>query len=327
MVLPMSLKALHRFRTRLPIAAFLCACGWAASVLAQQPKTDDQQELLRVLGSDDPRLVVQAAAALQKATPKAREELVSAAHAVKSALGSTRDAAAERALRLALGTLAAAGVEDAAEWGFESMSVTHSAKTPPEVFEAHVRALEMVPGAAKELMIGNLDVALNLPITEPKERQRLKEFVTLTAEGMRTRELAVFLDALLTGEEGLFVKLEAPIEIRLLACYKLVKADPPIKADAVAEWLEKNPGGPVEVELAALETLSLVGTTKPDAITKLANHLVEKPLTALLLAKSLRAGRLDRALLPQVAAALRRHAAQDSTGELAKLLSDLERQK
>ena len=106
------------------------------------------------------------------------------------------------------------------------------------VFDAHVRALEMVPGAAKELMIGNLDVALNMPEVEPQERQRLKEFVTLTAEAMRTRELAEFLDALLTGEEDLFAMIEAPLEVRLLACYQNVLVEPPIHADAVVRWID-----------------------------------------------------------------------------------------
>src|SRR5262249_25109897 len=160
-------------------------------VHAQAPKARDQEELLRLLGGDDPRLVQQAAEEFQKALPKSREALEAATEGVKSALGTTRDAKAERALRLALGKLAAAGVEDTpdwaldtVEWGFESMSVTHRPTTPPEVFEAHVRALEMVPGAARELMLGNLDVAINFPDVEPMERERLKEFVTLTAAGM-----------------------------------------------------------------------------------------------------------------------------------------------
>ena len=235
---------------------------------------------------------------------------------MKSALSTTRDAEAEAALRLALGTLAAAGAANApewsletVEWGFESMSVTHSAKTPPKVFQSHARALEMVPGAAKELMIGNLDVALNMPDVEPKERQRLKEFVTLTAEAMRTRELAEFLDALLTGEDDLFVKIEAPLETRLLACYQHAKADPPITADAVLQWLDKHPGGPPEVEIAALETIARAGTTKKDAATKLAERLLAKPDNAVALAQRLIAGHLERSLLPQVNEALKRHAA------------------
>jgi hypothetical protein len=194
------------------------------------------------------------------------------------------------------------------------------------VFDAHVRALEMVPGAAKVLMLeSNLDVALNLPEAEPQERQRLKEFVTLTAEAMRTRELAVFLDALLRGEEDFLARLEAPLEARLIAAYQNVLVDPPINADAVAEWIDKHPGGPVEVELAALETLSIVGTTKTESFNKLADRLLAQPATAILVARSLVAGRLDSNLRPWIKEALQRQASQDKSGDVAKLLQELDK--
>jgi len=279
---------------------------------------------LRLLRGGEPAELGRAADSLQKSPPKEKEQLAEAAEAVQSALSTTRDSDAEAALRLALGRLAAAGVEDAAEWGFESMSVTHGPKTPRKVFESHVQALEMVPGAAKELMIGNLDVAINFPDADPKERQRIKEFVTLTAEGMRTRELAEFLDALLLGDDDLFVKIEAPLEARLIACYQNVKAKPPINADAVVTWLDKHPGGPVEVELVALETISRVGTTKPDAASKLAERLLAKPDDAIAVAKRLIAGRVDRSLLPQVKETLKRHAAGGNK-QMAAVIAELDK--
>jgi len=296
---------------------------------AQEAKAPDREALMRMLTGDDSRGVREAAEAVQKSPPKDKKERTAVAEAVKSALGATRDTKAEVALRLALGKLAAAGVADSpewsletVEWGFESMSVTHSAKTPAEVFDAHVKALEMVSGAAKELMIGNLEVALNFPDAELKERQRLKEFVTLTAEGMRTRELADFLNELLTSDDDLFVKMDAPLETRLIACYQRIKADPPINADAVVQWLEKHPGSPPEVELTALETLSLVGTTKPDALTSLADSLLSKPDTAVLVGRELVAGRLDKKLAPRVKAALNKHSS--SSKEAAELLRKLQ---
>jgi len=312
------------FRDWLIVGFWLWMTLFAVAAFAQPPKLQKQnEELVKLLEGGDPKSVREAAEAIQKAPPKERDELLPVTEAVKSALATTRDRAAERELRLALGRLAAAGVEDAAEWGFESMSVTHDAKTPPAVFEAHVKALEMVPGAAKELMIGNLDVALNFPDAEPKERQRLKEFVTLTAEGMRTRELAVFLNELLTGEDDLFVKIEAPIEMRLLACYQNVKADPPINADAVVQWLEKHPGGPVEVDIAAIETITKVGTTKEGAVAKLAERRLAKPADAIVVARSLVVGKIDRGLLPQVKAAIERHERAGSTVELRRVLEEL----
>jgi hypothetical protein len=295
---------------------------------AQEAKALDREALVRMLMGDDPRRIREAAEAVQKSPPKDKEELSKLADAVKSALSSTRDSKAEVALRLALGKLAAAGAKDAAdwsletvEWGFESMSVTHRPSTPPEVFDAHVIALEMVPGAAKELMIGNLEVALNFPDAELKERQRLKEFVTLTAEAMRTRELADFLNELLTSDDDLFVKIEAPLEARLIACYQRVKAAEPINADAVVQWLEKHPGSPPEVEIAALETLSLVGTTKPDAVSNLADRLLAKPETAVVVARRLIAGHLDKGLAPRIKAALAKYASTST--EASDLLRKL----
>ena len=295
-----------------------------ALVGAQEPRAGappspaplEQDKLIRLLAEGEASSLVQAAESIQQAAPKTDEGRAAVADAVKSALSTTRDAKAEAALRLALGKLAAAGEADAAEWGFESMSVTHRPSTPPEVFAAHVAALEMVPGAAKELMLGNLDVALNFPEVEPKERQRLKEFVTLTAEGMRTRELAVFLDALLRGEEDLLAKIEAPLEARLIRCYKNVKADPPVHADAVLEWVDKNPGGPPEVEVAALETIYHVGTTRGEAASKLAERLLADPDATLLLSKRLSDGHLSRKLLPAVKSALLRHQQKSPRAEL-----------
>src|SRR4029079_3157895 len=171
--------------------------SWTCSVIAAGPP--NWQTVEENLISGEPENLLDAAKVIQAEQPKEREDLDKVADAVKSALSTTRDVPAQCALRLALGKLAAAGVADAAEWGFESMSVSHNAKTPPEVFAAHARALEMVPGAAKDLMIGNLDVALNFPEADPKERQRIKEFVVLIAEALKTRELSDFLDALLTG--------------------------------------------------------------------------------------------------------------------------------
>jgi len=286
----------------------------------------DTAMLLDMLIHGESEQLCEAAKAIQAEPPKERADLEKVGDAVKAALSITRDVPAQCALRLALAKLALSGVEDAAEWGFESMSVTHNAKTPPEVFAAHARALEMVPGAAKELMIGNLDVALNFPEADPKERQRIKEFVVLTAEALKTRELADFLDALLTGEDNLFVKIEAPLEARLLACYKNVKIEPPINADAVVKWIEKHPGGPPHVEVAALETISVVGTTDSDAATKLAARLLENPTNTFAVAKSLQAGRINKKLQSQIIAALRRHTSSDASAEMTKLLAELSQQ-
>ena len=100
--LKMSIHVLRaRYRTLLPSLIVL-----PRTVAAQETKVVDKEALLRMLTGEDPRLVRQAAEAVQKSVPNDKEELAAVADAVKSALGSTRDTKAEVALRLALGKLA-----------------------------------------------------------------------------------------------------------------------------------------------------------------------------------------------------------------------------
>jgi hypothetical protein len=239
-------------------------------------------------------------------------------------LSTTRIPRIERAMRLLLGRWGKT-VEDA-EWGFESMSVTHRLNTSRYVFDAHVRALELVPSAAKELMVGNLEVALIMPEVELQERQRLKEFVTLTAEAMRTRELADFLDALLTtGEQDLFAMIEAPLQVRLLACYQNVLADPPAQADAIVRWISAHPGGPAEVEIAALESALRVGLSQPDANVAFAERLFARQEVAMAIARRILSRQLDPTLLPQVKESLRRRVESDTTGRAASMLIELDK--
>jgi hypothetical protein len=105
-----------------------------------------------------------------------------------------------RSLYIALGKLGTK-LDTVPEWIFEATSVTPDVHTNPYLFEAHVRAAEMPPGWATELMIGNLEVALFDVNPEPQERVRLKKFVVATAEQMRTRELAGFLNKVIGDEK------------------------------------------------------------------------------------------------------------------------------
>src|SRR5689334_14094875 len=73
-----------------------------AAMANGQAAPPDQETLLRLLADQDPKAQCEAAEALQKATPAKREALVEVAEAVKSALAMSRDASAQRALRLAL---------------------------------------------------------------------------------------------------------------------------------------------------------------------------------------------------------------------------------
>jgi hypothetical protein len=290
--------------------------------------------LLGLLGDADPEMVQLAAEAVADlpADPlpadtrtEPPEWLGEAIEAVEAALGRATQPRAERALRLALGRLAARGGGlEAAEWNFESMSVTDRPRTPRIVFDAHVRALEMVPGAAKELLIGNLEVALHFPQAEERERQRIKEFVVRTAEAMRTGELAVFLDALLSADADLAAELEPELAARLLACYGHVETQPPAVADALAAWLERHPQAPAAVQLAALQTMALVGTSQPAALKTLCDRrLADQPELALSLAQRWLQGQVADALKPAIRSALARQAADAPRGPAARLLEEL----
>lgn len=277
----------------------------AMSVAAHAMDATAFEALLLMLGHDDPdiqRLAAQALADHPPAAAEPRERLVKSLqeHFFVQHPG------VPYAMLLAHGKVA--GNIDNAEWAFEATSVTYRPSMGPQVFAAHVRALEQTKDAARELLMGNLDVAINFPDADQKEKERLKEFVAATAEAMRSRELAVFLDALLRGDGDLLAKIDPTHQIRLIAAYRSVQVDPPINADAVAEWLDKHPGQPLEVELAALETLSLVGVTKPEAVTKLAGRLLARPDQAKEIARRFVAGQLGRNLQESIAAALRKHA-------------------
>ncbi|MCI0360525.1 MAG: hypothetical protein L0211_18770 [Planctomycetaceae bacterium] len=216
-----------------------------------------------------------------------------------------------RSLYIALGKLGTR-LDTTPEWIFEATSVTPDVHANRYLFDAHVRAAEMPKGWATELLLGNLEVALFDANPEPQERDRLKKFVTATAEQMRTRELANFLDKSIKGEKDYFSKLDAPLQARLLAAYQNVLVDPPVHADAVAQWLEKHPSPAPEVLLATWQTLGKVGTSKPEMTTALV-----KPLLA--------SGKLDAALRPSVIAALERHRDPAKRGEIDALIESVKR--
>jgi hypothetical protein len=196
------------------------------------------EALLLMLDHEDANIQRLATDALGDHPPAAEEDRRRLLQALQRHLFAAKPGVPRGAL-LAHGKLAKN--LDEAEWTFEATSVTYRAHMGPQIFDAHVRALEMTKDAARDLLLGNLDVAVNFPDADAKERQRMKEFVVATAEAMRTRELATFLDALLWGEDDLVVNrkpLRGPADFTAN-----IQVEPPINADAVAEWLGKHPGG------------------------------------------------------------------------------------
>lgn len=216
-----------------------------------------------------------------------------------------------RSLYLALGKLGTK-YDAAPEWIFEATSVTPEHQTNRYLFDGHVRALETPKDWAAELLLGNLDVALFDPNPEPEERQRLKNFVVATAEAMRTRELANFLDRLIRDEKDYFSKLELPLKVRLLATYDNVLVDPPVRADAIVEWLSKHPSAAKEVQSSAWATLASVGTAKPEPLVALVESMVATD-------------KLDPALKPDIAAALEQHRDKTKLGSIDQLIERIKK--
>ena len=216
-----------------------------------------------------------------------------------------------RSLYIALGKLGTK-LDTVPEWIFEATSVTPDVHTNPYLFEAHVRAAEMPPGWATELMIGNLEVALFDVNPEPQERVRLKKFVVATAEQMRTRELAGFLNKVIGDEKDYFSKLEAPLQARLLTAFQHVLVEPAIHADAIATWLARHPQASAEVQRAGWATLAKVGTSRPEPLTAAAKALVA-------------GGKLDPTLKASVLAALERHRDPAKPGEVDTVIASVSR--
>ncbi len=216
-----------------------------------------------------------------------------------------------RSLYIALGKLGTK-LDTVPEWIFEATSVTPDVHTNPYLFQAHARAAETPAGWATELMLGNLEVALLDVNPEPQERVRLKKFVVATAEQMRTRELANFLDKTIRDEKDYFSKLEAPLQARLLAAYQNVLVEPAINADAVATWLARHPQAAAEAQHAAWDTLAKVGTSKPELVVAPAKAIVAS-------------GMIDPQIKASVLAALARHRDPAKRGEIDAVMESLSR--
>jgi hypothetical protein len=215
---------------------------------------------------------------------------------------------AQRSLYLALGKLGTR-LDTAPEWVFEATSVTPGVQANRHLFDAHVRAAELPPGQATELLIGNLEVALFDPNPEPEERQRLKQFVAATAEAIRTRELAAFLDRTIRDERDYFSKLDSLSQVRLLSAYRHLLLEPPARADAVARWLAQHPSATREVQLAAWQTLAGLGAEKSEMLV--------------VAAKAALAGNPDAELKGLIAAALKPHRKAGQRTSIDDLLDQL----
>jgi hypothetical protein len=219
--------------------------------------------------------------------------------------------AVQRSLFLTLGKLGQK-LDTVPEWIFEATSVTRELQSDRIVFDGHIRAAEMPAGAGTELMLGNLEVALIDPNVDPAERFRLKQFVAATAAGMRTRELASFVERLIKDEADFFSKLDSSVQMRILAAYRNLHLTPPLKADIVANWLATHPQAASEVQLAAAQALARLGTANPEPLVKLAKLVAAIPN-----------GERDPQLAPLLEQALQPHAVASQRGEVDAALQSL----
>ena len=75
--------------------------------------------------------------------------------------------------------------------------------------------------------------------------------------------------------------------------------------------------------LAAVETISVVGTTKEDAAAKLVDKLLTKLENAEEVGRRLVAGKIDRSVLPQFQKAVERFSRTGSSAELRRVAKEL----
>ncbi|MGE0609759.1 MAG: PVC-type heme-binding CxxCH protein [Pirellulales bacterium] len=96
------------------------------------------------------------------------------------------------------------------------------------------------------------------------------ETAIAAVERMRTVEAADGLDRLLQGDTS----FDDDQTIRLMRTYRNILVEPPISAGRVAEWLAEHPDAAVEVKIAGMETLALVGGGNSAVVQDLALSLL-----------------------------------------------------
>lgn len=102
-----------------------------------------------------------------------------------------------------------------------------------------------------------------------------RELAVVSYESLRTREGARSLDRLL--RQPAFDLLTPPQQARLLAAYQNILVEPPITAAAVADWLAEHTDAPLVVQVAALQTIGLVGGGRDEETTAVAVRLLNQP--------------------------------------------------
>lgn len=182
----------------------------------------------------------------------------------KSLVEQADHPAVQRSFLLAKATLLAHVRADELEQAATALVKQIAADSSDDIYvrDAKVRALERFGKPALQYAAGGVINATN---------GELREQLVSLFEATRSREAAQALDTILAADTS---KLSRDQLIRLISTYRHVLVKPPIEATAVATWLEKHQEADAAVQLAALETLGLVGGAKDEQLQQLAVKLL-----------------------------------------------------
>ncbi|MCA9039268.1 MAG: c-type cytochrome [Planctomycetaceae bacterium] len=236
----------------------------ALGAAAQHYNAAVKSMLLAVLADEHPQLRRVAAETLSRNVPKTdvdRDLIYALTLAIED-----DDAAVKRSAALALGELASllpAG--DALRQEAATQIASRLANIPIKesyLFDGVLRGLERL----------DQDGLDHLEIWLTGENSLLRETAVFAVQSLRTRAGADLLDRLLTQDQ---LQLLSPDQqARVIATYRDIIFDPPIKATAITEWMEKQNDLPLSVQLACMETLGAVPGGDKEVMNKLATSLL-----------------------------------------------------
>jgi len=133
---------------------------------------------------------------------------------------------------------------------------SHSGNRNDEItMDGIVRALEQMKGEITNLY---------LPRKHPSDRERIIEILEALRVPLAAKAFDEYLPSILEDEIPRFRSDDRPI--RLLTAYRNIQTEPPPDMTAVGDWLIKHPDASEKVQLAALETLAIVGDTNTEKI-------------------------------------------------------------
>ncbi len=169
------------------------------------------------------------------------------------------DPASQRAIALMAGQLASSLPADAdlrrdiAAGLFESTMLLDRADV--YLFDGFVRGIERIEPQGPAYLTEVLTESAPSD-SSPDDASGRRKIAVACLESMRTRSAADTIDGFLTRDTS---RIPPEQLSRVIATYRQVLVEPPIKAVALADWLESHPDADLEVRITAFETIGLVG--------------------------------------------------------------------